>query len=219
MSNLATLSPTRQAAVAHAAAGCWPGTNELIGALVQESRHKGAWKPHRAALINALASVGEVHMTAEQFGVWKKQARALGKINGTKQRAVEDLGMNERRFSELSSAARQKVKGIAVSRIEALACAHYLMNLPKPCEPEGLRDWFWPRFGAYASVAAFFDLKPEAFASYINGYVIEDGVKHEVVPTGAFLRALDWVWRFGPTNPYGTRKAVQFWPDQEAIQP
>ena len=118
---------------------------------------------------------------------------------------------------ELSSAKRQAEKGITVSRSEAMACAHYLMDLPKPCTPEGLADWFWPRFGAFANVAPLFDMQAVAFSSRINGYVIEDGVKKIVVPEGHFIRALDWIWRFGPTNPYGERPGVAFWPEQEVL--
>jgi len=215
MSTLETLSPVRIAAVQEAAAGCWAGTDELIAALVQESRHKGAWKPARAAVLAMLAGPGEVHMTAEQFGIWKKQARALAKVTGRTEKPADDLGMHPRRFAELSSAERQRTKRIYVSRAEALGCAHYLIGFDKPCTPEGLADWFFPRFGAFASIAPLFDLDARAVAERINGYRIEDGVRKTVVPEGYFIRALDWVWRFGILNPYGERPPVAFWPDQE----
>lgn len=217
MSNLEQLSPSRQAAIREAAAGCWEGTEELIGALVRESRHKGAWKPVRAALLTATAPTSEVHMTAAQFGIWKKQARALVKITGRTERPVDDLGMKEQRFSELSNAKRQLQKKISISRSEALGCAHYLTGLPKPCTPEELADWFWPRFGAFAHIAPLFDMKAQSFAARINGYVITDGVRETVVPEGHFIRALDWIWRFGPVSPYGERPAVALWPEQEAL--
>lgn len=218
MSTLETLSPVRVAAVQEAAAGCWPGTDELIGALVQESRHKGAWKPARAALLMMLAGPGEVHMTADQFALWKKQARALAKITGRTEKPVDDLGIHPKRFAELGNAERQRTKRIYVSRAEALACAHYLAGFEKPCTPEGLADWFFPRFGAFASVAPLFDLDARAVASRINGYWVDDGVRKDVVAEGYFIRALDWVWRFGILNPYGRRPPVAFWPEQEELE-
>lgn len=212
-----SLSSARVATIQEAAAGCWPGTEELIAALVQESRHKGAWKPARAALLSMLAGPGERHMTATEFGIWKKQARQLAKITGRKERPVEDLGMAEKRFAELSSENRHRAKGISISRSEALACAHYLMNLPKPCTPEELKEWFWERFGAFAHVAPLLDMTPLAFSSRINGYWIDDNVRKTVVPEGHFIRALDWIWRFGILNPYGDRPAISFWPDQPSL--
>lgn len=217
MSTLETLSPARQAAVQEAAAGCWPGTEELIAALVAESRHKGAWKPVRAAVLTSTAGPGEQHMTTDQFALWKKQARALAKITGRTEKPVDDLGMNAKRFAELGNANRQRTKKIYVSRSEALGCAHYLMGLDKPCTPAELRDWFWERFGALAHVHPFLDMQAQAFASRINGYWIDDGVRKDVTPEGHFIRALDWIWRFGPINPYGDRPAVAFWPEQPLI--
>lgn len=218
MPTIDTLSPPRQSAIRDAADGCWPETEHLLAEIVEESRRAGAWRPARAALLMMLAGPGETHMTAEQFGVWKKQARNMAKIKGVAEKPVDDLGMAHFRYRELSSASRQKTKGIAISRPEALACAHYLLGFDKPCTPAELADWFYPRFVTFASVAPLLDMTTEAFGWRINGYRIEDGVKKTVVPEGYFIRALDWIWRFGILNPYGTRPAIAFYPDQPLIE-
>lgn len=218
MNHLNALALPRQTEIARAAKGCWSDTSELIGAVVYESRNQGVWRPVRAAMLREMAPMPKVHMTAEQFGLWKKQARALVRITGRTETPQEDLQMSRQRFNQLSSEKTSKMRKIFIRRHEAMACAHYLLNLPKPCEPENVSAWFWDRFNGFASVAPVLDMDIVTFSSRINGYEIVNGVKRPVVADGAFLRALDWVWRFGSMNPYGHREPVSYWADQPLIE-
>lgn len=218
MTILDDLPPARRKSVEEAAAGCWEGTDELIAHVVKESLHKGAWRPARASLMAALADPGDQHMSAAQFGLWKKQARRLANLQKRTEKPEEDMGIPLNRFYEMSSPSRRASKGVYTSRAEAMACAHYLLGYPKPCTPEGLREWFNPRFGAMPGVLDAIGLESTAFAARLNGYWIDDGVKKIVVAEGYFIRALDWIWRFGPVNPYGAPPALAFWPGQDLIE-
>lgn len=216
-SALSNLPAHRQAAVKKAAEGCWEGTDKLIAVLVEESRHKGAWRASRAAVLRSLDPFDGVHMTPAEFSTWRKQARALAKITGRDETPVQDLGMHPKRFAELGSQERFRNRNMRVSRDEAMACAHYLTGLPKPCTVEELPAWFWPRFGSFATVAPFLSLDARTVAARINGYMIVNDERRIVTPDGSFLRALDWLWRFGPVHPYGERHSVPLWPGQAAL--
>ena len=217
MSYFHSLKPSRQEKVRTAAAGCWEGTDELLAAVVADSQREGSWRPARAALMTMLAGPGEVHMTAAEFAAWKKHARALAKQKKYPMRPQDDLEIDDRRFRELGSQSRQDSKKIRLTRSEALGCAHYILGFEKPCTPEELPEWFRARFGSFSSVAPLFDMRRETIAARINGYKIDDGVRTIVKPEGHFIRALDWIWRFGNLNPYGTRPPISFFPEQPAI--
>lgn len=218
MASVKPLTENRQAAIKEAANDCWDGTAEIIEAVVRESRNAGAWCPVRAGAMMTMAGPGEIHMTAEQFAIWKKQARNLAKVLGITERPIDDLTMTRDRFSDLGNPRRAERVNARVTRAEALACAHYLAGFPKPCGPDDLADWFFPRFGTFASVAPVLDFEVRAISRRINGYQIVNGERQPFVPEGSFIRALDWLWRVGPVNPYGTRPTLAFWPGQDLIE-
>lgn len=202
----------RQVTTEAATDGCWPGTKEAVSALVLESRREGAWKPARAGLLHAVAPIVSVHMRPAEFFLWRKQSTRLAKMLARTETPREDLGISPGRYADLGSENRTKVRRLVITKVEALACAHYLLGLDKPCTPAELSAWFWPRFGQVAPIAAWLDEEQTGFSARINGHQVRDGVRHDVVASGALIRALDWVHRIGPFNPYGDRPDPVLWP-------
>lgn len=210
------LPPGRQTTTVAATEGCWEGTRDMVGAVVHESRNRTSWKPHRAALAHVMAGQPGVHMLPSEFFLWRKMARKLARLLGREETPMDDIGFTTHRYNDLGSESRTKRRGLVISRIEALACAHYVLGFEKPCDPAGLKDWFWPRFGAMTHICAWLDTDPTEFSGQIEGSYVKDGVRQQVVASGALIRALDWVHRFGPVCPYGERPDVVTFPMKES---
>lgn len=203
--------------------GTWTGTEDAVAALVQDSMHKHGWRPVRAATLLTMAELnqrGRVWMTPEEFKTWVGVAKAV-----TKQRkeplavAQHDLGLTAGRVYDLQRPDRVALRGLKISKVEALACAHYAMGLPRPVEPgnaEALMEWFAPRFGAVVNVAAFLDVTDAWLGARLRGWMLTRGERRDAPPEGFLVRALDWVYRVGPVCPYGDRPSVDLWPGQEA---
>lgn len=204
MTYLEKLPEKRRERVEMAARGSLKGTDELLAAVIADAGAPACWRPATAAVEAVIAAQsGGVHMTSDDFMTWKKQARAVARVRGLDIKTYLHIGMSKYRYNDLGNARRVEERGLIFSKVEALACAHFLMGFDLPCEPDGLKEWFWPRLGQMSAVARFLEMSPDALSGWINGYVIRDGVRTPMAPSLADLRALDWTWRCGPFNPYG----------------
>lgn len=203
-------------------AGTWEGTEEAVASLVQESMHKHGWKPVRAGALLNLADLNRkgVWMTPEEFKTWIGIAKALAKQRKEPIAVAQhDLGLTKGRIYDLQRPERVALRGLKISKMEALACAHYVMGFDHPVPPgdaDALSAWFEPRFGNVTNAAAFLDVTDSWLGARLRGWMLSRGNRKVTLPEGFLVRALDWVWRVGPICPYGDRPSVDIWPGQGA---
>ena len=205
--------------------GTWTGTEEAVASLVQDSMHKHGWRPVRAACLLTLAEINDrdrVWMTPEEFAAWVKVAKAVAKSRKEPTNAAQhDLGLTAGRVYDLQRRERVELRGLKISKVEALACAHYAMGLLKPVptgDADALQAWFMPRFGNVTHAASFLDVTDAWLGNRLRGWSLVRGQRKTVLPEGYLIRALDWLYRVGPICPYGDRPTVDLWPGQEAPQ-
>jgi len=213
------LGAARLADLRSLCAGTWEGTEEVTARLVRESMHNGSWRPIRAAALLTAhdAERDRVWMTAEEFRVWLDRQRKLA-TRLKLAHPLEDLEMSRNRAKDLQTDAAQKRRGTRVSKVEALACAHLALGLPKPLEngdTDAFYAYFMARFGVVGRVAEFLHINPENFTDRLRGWSIVRGERVARPVEGYFIRALDWLWSVGPLCPYGVRPPVALWPSQE----
>lgn len=175
----------------------WRGTAAMIERIIAESSHVARWTPCRAAVLS-LTCRRDVWMTPAQFGDYLLAQDFLAKKKGTP-KPVDALGLKAVKLDYL--------RGVrAVSKLHALAMAHFAAGLPLPIEAENTEAfgaWFAQRFGQAAPVTAFLDVSQSYITDRLRGYDITTKGRAERLPSAALLRALDWVLRFGPFSPYG----------------
>lgn len=216
-----------QSSLAHLQAltsGTWEGTDVLVAQIVNESRHSQGWRPVRAAGMLALAdqrATDRVWMTTEEFTAWWNNAKALAKrMRWSTTHAQTDLEMAPSRMIQLKNPAKVAEKNLRVSKVEALACAHYALVLPKPVangDHQALAAWFESRFLAVGRVAAYLDMRTETLTARLKGWDLIRGERVPRPPEGSLIRALDWIHRMGPVCPYGERPPALVFPKQDVV--
>lgn len=208
-------SKTREAAAADLAKGTWEGTEALVLTLANESTHARGFRPLRAAVLAAIRDIkpvsGEepIYMTATEFTAWRVTAKAVAL-------AREDGNYLDR--IDISDFQARKYAREGAPKIIALACAHYLLGLPLPIQPDDPRafeEWFRPRFGGTERVAEWMQVSAAWLGNRMNGFEILKGQRIERVPSVSLIRALDWLSIVGPVCPYGEKTPLVLWPGQD----
>lgn len=201
---------SRANAVALATAGCYAGTTALVQGIVDESKFVSAWRPLRAGAILAAAHAApRVWMTRDQFADWITVQSFAARRRGDPVKPAEATGISSHQRLSILRGVR------AVEKTEALACAHYAMQLAMPVpagDVEGFADWCGRTFGAVNEVTKWLDLPGNYITDRMRGFDVRKGVRHEVAPGAGLIRALDWVARVGPICPYGDLPEVETFP-------
>lgn len=195
------------------AAGLYPDASGLIDTIVSESRGPTAWRPARAAALRIQAEAeGRVWMTVEEFELWITTQTLLTRKLKRAEKPMEAVGLSPYLKITLLRGKRP------VAKTEALAMAHYAAGRPLPCpvgDSEAFDAWFTPRFGAVDAVASWLGLRGEYISDRRRGYDIALGERKERLPDATLLRALDWVWTYGPWCPYGEQVTPAIFPNQD----
>jgi hypothetical protein len=192
--------------------GTWAGTADLVRRLVYSSMHAYGYRPDRAALLYALHdcnSETRMWMSPEQFQAWRKEARAIAKVRGTG-KPEDEIGIS------LWSARHYSANG--APKTIALACAHYLHghDLPVPANDwRALDPWYRARFGSTERVAEWLQISATTLSDRLRGFSLVKGEREPREPEAYLIRALDWLWRFGPFCPYGEKRPLELWPGQD----
>ncbi|AKU43505.1 hypothetical protein CPT_Sansa101 [Caulobacter phage Sansa] len=200
--------------------GTWSGTDALVASLVLESRGAPAWRPVRAAVVAATSDVeNRIWMTPEEFADWVQGAKALAmRLGRGTTHPYQDLQIAPLRVKKLKNPKLMAAEGLIIKKGEALACAHYLMNFPKPVDNgdvEGFADWFDRRLKSVNLIAPYLNMGADTLGSRLRGYDVVRDQRVERKPEGWLIRALDWIDRMGPICPYGPRPAPPIFPGQK----
>jgi hypothetical protein len=169
----------------------YPGTPELVATIISESKNHPAWRPARAGALMALAE--------EQPRIWM-----------TQQQFIDWLDVN-------SWVSRRRKEG--VSKVEALACAHYHARFDVPTPPGDVNAfaiWVNDTFGAARRIGEWLDLTNTIITDRMRGFDIDLGRRRVRAPEIDLIRAMDFVARCGPFVPYGIREPVEYFPKAEA---
>lgn len=191
----------------------YPGTDELVERLVAESKNHPAWRAVRAAAVRALHDTQQprVWMTKAEFADW------ITVQNIVVRRRKEPLKPLEA-VSIASSRKGKILRGeAAVSKVEALACAHFALRLPMPVAPgdvAGFNDWTDATFGAVAHIETWLELNRAHIGDRMRGYDIVKGEQRPRAPDAGLIRAMDWTARMGTACPYGVQPKVAVFPGQ-----
>jgi hypothetical protein len=176
----------------------WQGTAAMIEKVMAESSHARRWTPTRSAVLATTVANRVLWMTPAQFNDFLLAQDFLAKKKGTP-KPVDALGLKAVKMDYLRGAR-------AVTKVHALAMAHFAAGLPMPIEPENTEafdQWFTERFGQAAPVTAFLDVSQSYITDRLRGFDITTKGRAVRLPSAALIRALDWVLRFGPFCPYG----------------
>lgn len=196
-----------------ALASAYPGTPDLVDAIVSDSKGLPMWRPVRAATIRAVAQVDAasdmVWMFQEEFVDWMESMRVQAR-----RAAGEAVGIPRGRRRGIIE------RGERITPPEALAIAHYRAGLKLPAglealDPDAFEAWFTPRFGSVMHIHKAISMSRNRLTDAMRGYTIEKGHRIPRTPNVQAIRALDWVWRIGPYSPYGERPHVPLFPGQE----
>lgn len=183
----------------------------LNEALQQEAGVAG-WTPARAGALGAITDTDErVWMTTAEFEAFRERLQ-LGR-RGRTGLLQSELNIGKGRLKAI-------LDGSPISRLEALACAHFSLGFEmpiRPGEPAAFAAWVAPRFGETKPVCKWLQLRTDHIVDRMVGYDLVNGKKLARVPQADLIRALDWVYRVGPVSPYGERPWVAIWPDQEVV--
>ena len=193
-------------AIQRAAQGRWSDAETLLGRLAYESARQWSWRPARAGMLVGIQEGPAVWMTVAEFEAW----RARFKLRGAKLFEVTSIGRHR--------LASIRERGEPISRVEALACAHYALGLDQPVasgDVEAFAAWAAPRFGAFEALGAWLQVRGDWITDRMRGYDLRGGKRIERTPEGSLIRAMDYVWRVGPSCPYGDRPAARYWPNQD----
>lgn len=206
-------------AVAVVTEAAWPGSETLVQGILAESVGALAWRPHRAAVIAGTES--RCWMTPAEFGTWITEQtwawRRRAKDGPPEPRPLPAVGINATHSS--SNRKLHLLRGTrAVSKIEALAMAHYAHRFPLPFDVgdvAAFADWFPPRFALAGGIAEWLEYRAVDLTDRLRGFDVRDGQRWARAPEAGLIRALDWVWRVGPFCPYGEPQGRAVWPGQE----
>ncbi len=190
----------------------YPGAQDLVMQIVDESKQLRSWRPLRAAAAALEPREDPIWMTADQFSRWHIGEMAIRRKLANEIRPAADLGISATVRAGYLNGSQ------TIPKIIALACAHISAGhaLPVPAEDHELfAHWFHPRFGAVESITDFLDMGKSQIADRLKGYQMVEGVRRVRQPGPALIRALDWVYRVGPFCPYGDGMAAPVFPGQE----
>jgi hypothetical protein len=189
----------------------YPGAVELVLTVIDESKAVDSWRPLRAAAAALEPGEAPIWMTAEQFTRWYLGEMALERKLKTGRKPSDVLGIQATARASYLNGSR------AIPKIIALACAHISASLPLPIEAGDSAKfsfWFTPRFGSPTAINDFLDLGKEHISNRVRGYRVVDDERRPRLPEEALIRALDWVYRFGPCCPFGDRPPPAVFPGQ-----
>lgn len=196
------------------AAGLYADAKPMLESVVSESMGPVAWRPTRAAIqrIHADTVGRETWMTPAEFERWMTVEVLMARKAKTKVSAMEAVGLSPYLKLKIMRGERP------VAKSEALAMAHYSAgrDLPTPIgDVEAFAAWFYPRFGSVSEIASWLEIRADYVGDRLRGYDIALGERKERTPDATLLRALDWVWTFGPWCPYGVQVIPTAYPGQE----
>lgn len=186
----------------------WPGTEDLTGILLQDSVGRQVWRASRAAIIHGC--VRRPWMTPAEFDRWIVDQNAVRRARIRRTKATDEptifeaIGMNSSGGRSRKSTLLRGVQPFTL--VEALACAHYAQGLPLPVQPGdvgGFAAWFEERFHGGAGITDWLGVNHNHVSDRCRGFSLRDGRRVDRAPEIDIIRALDWVWRFGPFCPYG----------------
>lgn len=199
----------RTPAITNVVAGTYEGTREIVEAVVKESTHVASWRPVRAVAVMAMAGeVVERHewMATAEFTDWFNDFR-----RNRRTLVQEQIGMATSRRGAILDGAR-------ITKVEALAIAHYRAGLQPPVLPgdtEGFRTWFDAWFGGPMVMNKVLELSRTYINERLSGYAVTSNGRAARLPDVGLIRALDWVLRVGPFSPYGRRLPGTAFPGQK----
>lgn len=190
----------------------WDGTADLVTKVLDSSRPPSGWRVPRAAL--AAAAVDRIWMTPEQFKDWLLAQEFLAKKRKDPVKPVLALEIKAQKMDYLRGKR-------PISKMHALAMAHYAAGLPMPIEPEdtvAFDHWFTENFGITTGAGEFLDVGQSYIGDRVRGYDITRKGRAERLAGPALIRALDWILRMGPFCPYGAPEPIRPWPTEESSQ-
>lgn len=182
--------------IRRACAKTWPGTADVVAAVVAESVNHRAWQPVRAAalMVTEANPDGHVWMTAAEFEACSRPYRMA--------EVAAQTGVTQWR-------RRAILAGDPVRKVEALAFAHWTAGLPLPVpagEVEAFAAWVERCFGLTAPVTRALGLRDrDHILDRVRGYTMRSGRRSPRQPEAGLIRAMDWCHRIGPISPYGDR--------------
>lgn len=190
----------RSPLIARACAKTWPGTIEAVEAVVTGSVGVPMWTPARAVALMALdpAPAGHVWMTTEEFA---KLSERMGGVKGRAALVRQELAMPKTRRLAI-------LRGERITKVEAMACAHWAAALPMPVAPgdvPAFQAWVAREFGLTNTLGAALDVHTAVIRERMRGYALHAGRRVARLPEAGLIRALDWCRRVGPFSPYGDR--------------
>lgn len=192
--------------------GAWPGTEELVRAVIGESKYVPAWRPGRAGALRAYAEMQpRVWITADEFADWVRSQSAAGRKRRDAESPIDKLGMTSKRKLRLIRGDSEATKA------EALACAHVAMNFPLPVQPgdvAGFATWVANTFGGVEKLSDWLGVKNTVIGDRMRGFDVVGAERRPREPEVGLIRALDWIARCGPFCPYGEPIVVKTWPGQ-----
>lgn len=186
-----------------ATAGTWAGTKDLIGAMIEESKFAIGWRPMRAAALLVQAEMQpRIWMAPEEFARWRKMVKIYRTVPNSEADLRTAMGWTTERMTKYESG------DAPIPKVVALACAHYLHDLPFPeiCRtPEGFDVWVEREFSNAARITDFLDVSKRTMVHY-----------RTVGAPGDLVRAMDWTLKMGGLCPFGAHHLVTTWPGQGA---
>lgn len=194
-------------ALERVASNRWPDCADLMHEIAYESQRVRSWRPARAGALVALQK-SRVWMTLDEFENFLANTR-LPKLRGKV--LSERLEIGKKRLKAIR-------EGSPISRVEALACAHYQLGLALPVpagDVEAFGPWVNARFGAFEAIGNFLGIRGDDITNRIRGYDTRKGGRVPCKPGPQLIRALDWVYRVGPSCPFGDAPDVEYWPGHE----
>jgi hypothetical protein len=192
----------------------YPGTPELVATIISESKNHPAWRPARAGALMALAEEQpRIWMTQQQFIDWLDVNSWVSRRRKEGVTPIQAIGMSPRTKLKLIRGERP------VSKVEALACAHYHARFDVPTPPGDVNAfaiWVNDTFGAARRIGEWLDLTNTIITDRMRGFDIDLGRRRVRAPEIDLIRAMDFVARCGPFVPYGIREPVEYFPKAEA---
>jgi len=200
----------RRAALMTAFPHIWPDAHDGLINLADEATREPAWRVMRAAIAHA-KKPGE-HMTAVQFAFWLEVNKLVSRRMGLE---LPHRALNLSKEEPKAYASGRRPVALTL----ALACAHLHFGLKLPCEltTNDFAAWFTPRFGNAGRISEWLEIKGDRLNDALRGYDLRAEGRAPRLPEPVMVRALDWVARHGPTNPWN-RAEVACFPDEWKIR-
>lgn len=203
---------SRASLLATVTVGLYQDAARILEAVMQESKFVFAWRPVRAAALRVMADLEQpdrIWMTQEEFARWVKDQDTMARRRKLGEKPLESVGISPYIKMQILRGNR------AISKVEALAMAHYAHYRPVPIpagDSDAFSDWMASSFGAVEAVTSWLGLRADYMTDRMRGFDIVQGKRQERLPDVTLIRALDWVLTMGPFCPYGQPSAVDFFP-------